>query len=112
MGEITKHRLTHGAVLVQAVLYHVAGRSQNKYQRLDAGISVGANPTPGSLYMARVPERSKGAVRKTVIRKFESCPVLQLVSYNNDAKTNRISFCLSPKEPSLRGLFGGYRIAI
>lgn len=50
MGENTKHRLTHGAVLAQAVLCHVAGRSQNKYQRLDAGISVGANPITGTKY--------------------------------------------------------------
>lgn len=40
-------------------------------------VRAGSTPAFGSLYMARVPEWSKGAVRKTVIRKFESCPVLQ-----------------------------------
>lgn len=64
-----------------------AGRSQNKYQRLDAGISVGANPTPGSLY-ARVSEWFKEKTCKALIRKFKSCPVLQLVSYNGSIKTN------------------------
>ena len=71
-------------------------------------VRAGSIPAFGSLYMARVPEWSKGEACKAFIRKFESCPVLQFVSYNSGAKTNRISFCPSLKEPSLRGLFGGY----
>ena len=88
-----------------------AGRSQNKYQRLDAGISVGANPTPGSLY-ARVSEWFKEKVCKSFIRKFKSCPVLQSMTYNRGVKIKRKSVftCVFlSKSPSLRGLFGSLR---
>lgn len=63
------------------------------------------------LHMARVPEWSKGAVRKTVVRKFESCPVLQSVTYNRGVKIKKkisLYMCF-PQRPHPRlGLFGGY----